>query len=213
MWRSMNGISKFVVILLLLMLVRAAGFAVDRYVAYRVAQRQSNSFVQEAAAALHYHDFDEAISIARRGKRSHIARLVVSALMDFRAAPPFLSRPEIIATAKAGMRRSAAIVRCDLKRGLSTLATIASTAPFVGLFGTEIGILDAFKGCEGSRQYCLSATAAGIAEALLTTALGMLVAVPHTVMRLSVNRLPATSRWLWGIAGSAQTIRSLPLLG
>jgi biopolymer transport protein ExbB/biopolymer transport protein TolQ len=65
-----------------------------------------------------------------------------------------------------------------MKRGLSGLATIGSTAPFVGLFGTVVGIINAFKGIESSKASGLSAVAGGISEALVTTALGLLVAVP-----------------------------------
>ena len=71
-------------------------------------------------------------------------------------------------------------VRLEMKRGLSGLATIACTAPLVGMFGTVIGIFDAFKGCGASRWVCLAATIEGICEALVTTALGLLVAVPAT---------------------------------
>jgi biopolymer transport protein ExbB/TolQ len=65
-----------------------------------------------------------------------------------------------------------------MKRGLSALATITSTAPFVGLFGTVIGIHDAFKGCGAPMWVCLAATLEGISDALVTTAAGLLVAVP-----------------------------------
>jgi biopolymer transport protein ExbB/biopolymer transport protein TolQ len=71
-----------------------------------------------------------------------------------------------------------AIVHAEMKRGLSALATIGSTAPFVGLFGTVVGILNAFKGIANSKATGLSAVAGGIAEALVTTAFGLLVAVP-----------------------------------
>src|SRR5216683_3169217 len=75
-------------------------------------------------------------------------------------------------------RLDVAIVHAEMKRGLSALATIGSTAPFVGLFGTVIGILNAFKGIETNKATGLSAVAGGIAEALVTTAFGLLVAVP-----------------------------------
>jgi biopolymer transport protein ExbB len=69
-------------------------------------------------------------------------------------------------------------VHAEMKRGLSGLATIESTAPFVGLFGTVVGIINAFKGIESTKATGLSAVAGGISEALVTTALGLLVAVP-----------------------------------
>jgi biopolymer transport protein ExbB/TolQ len=69
-------------------------------------------------------------------------------------------------------------IHADLKRGLGFLATIATTAPLVGLFGTTIGIMRAFRGCGAQKSYCLAATANGISEALISTAFGLLVAVP-----------------------------------
>ena len=84
----------------------------------------------------------------------------------------------MIEAAKRGLDRSIAIVHAEMKRGLSGLATIGSTAPFVGLFGTVVGIINAFKGISAAEGTGLSAVAGGISEALVTTALGLLVAVP-----------------------------------
>jgi biopolymer transport protein ExbB len=84
----------------------------------------------------------------------------------------------VIEAANRGLERSVAIVHAEMKRGLSGLATIGSTAPFVGLFGTVMGIINAFKGISASKATGLSAVAGGIAEALVTTALGLVVAVP-----------------------------------
>ena len=84
----------------------------------------------------------------------------------------------MVEAAKRGLDRSIAIVHAEMKRGLCGLATIGSTAPFVGLFGTVVGIINAFKGIEASKATGLSAVAGGIAEALVTTAFGLLVAVP-----------------------------------
>lgn len=69
-------------------------------------------------------------------------------------------------------------IHSDLRRGLAVLATIAATAPFVGLFGATLGIMNSFKGCSGPKEACMAATTRGISEALITTALGLLVAVP-----------------------------------
>ncbi len=89
-----------------------------------------------------------------------------------------VSESEVVEAAKRGLERSVAIVHAEMKRGLSGLATIGSTAPFVGLFGTVVGIINAFKGIQAEKATGLSAVAGGISEALVTTALGLLVAVP-----------------------------------
>jgi biopolymer transport protein ExbB/biopolymer transport protein TolQ len=78
--------------------------------------------------------------------------------------------------------RAEAIVRAELKRGVSGLATIGSTAPFVGLFGTVVGIINAFKGISNEKSTGLAAVAGGISEALVTTAIGLFVAIPAVVV-------------------------------
>src|SRR5512144_1326192 len=76
------------------------------------------------------------------------------------------------------VQRATAVNLADLKRGLSGLATIGSTAPFVGLFGTTFGIINAFHGMSVTGSGGIAAISAGIAEALITTAFGLFVAVP-----------------------------------
>jgi biopolymer transport protein ExbB/TolQ len=94
------------------------------------------------------------------------------------AAPAF-SDAQIVDAVKRALARSQRDIHADMKRGLSGLATIASTAPFVGLFGTVIGIMNGlFRGCGAPRAVCMAATANGVSEALVSTALGLLVAVP-----------------------------------
>jgi len=66
----------------------------------------------------------------------------------------------------------------ELRRGLGILATVGATAPFVGLLGTTMGIVNAFTGMAASGSGGLSAISAGVAEALITTAFGLLVAIP-----------------------------------
>jgi biopolymer transport protein ExbB/biopolymer transport protein TolQ len=134
--------------------------------------------VQQVAGALREGKLDEAISIAERNKKSHIAKVVATGLSEFQAASANMSEAEVVEAAKRGLDRSIAIVHADMKRGLSGMATIGSTAPFVGLFGTVVGIINAFKGISAEKATGLSAVAGGISEALVATALGLLVAIP-----------------------------------
>jgi biopolymer transport protein ExbB len=89
---------------------------------------------------------------------------------------------EDVEASKRALERAAAIVHAELKRGVSTLATIGSTAPFVGLFGTVVGIINAFKGISTEKSTGLGAVAGGISEALVTTAVGLFVAIPAVWM-------------------------------
>src|SRR5271167_1345340 len=178
MWGNMSIIAKLVVGLLFLLSAWSLGVMIDRVLMYNAARKQSRVFVQQVAGALREGKLDEAISIAERNKKSHIAKVVATGLSEFQAASAQVGDEEVIEAAKRGLERSVAIVHAEMKRGLSGLATIGSTAPFVGLFGTVMGIIGAFKGIANSKLTGLSAVAGGIAEALVTTALGLLVAVP-----------------------------------
>ena len=92
---------------------------------------------------------------------------------------PAFSDERIIDAAKRAFARSERNIHADMKQGLGGLATVASTASFVGLFGTVIGIMNAlYRGCGAPRAVCMAAAANGVSEALVSTALGLLVAVP-----------------------------------
>ena len=178
MWTSMGLLAKIVVVILFILSVYSFGVMIDRFLMYNNARKQSRLFVQQVAGALKDGKLDEAIAIAERNKKSHIAKVVATGLSEFQSASQQVSDAEVIEAAKRGLDRSVAIVHAEMKRGLSALATIGSTAPFVGLFGTVVGILNAFKGIAANKATGLSAVAGGIAEALVTTAFGLLVAVP-----------------------------------
>ncbi len=91
---------------------------------------------------------------------------------------PLLSGPEVIEAVKRGSRRSATVVHREMKRGLNSLATIASTAPFVGISGTVSGIVNSFPGCGADRSTCMAAVFERLSGSLVPTALGLLVAIP-----------------------------------
>ncbi len=175
---SMGWLARIVVGILFVLSIYSFGVMIDRALMYSAARKQSRIFVQQVAGALREGKLDEAISIAERNKKSHIAKVVATGLSEFQSASAQVSDAEVIDAAKRGLERSVAIVHAEMKRGLSALATIGSTAPFVGLFGTVVGIINAFKGIQAEKATGLSAVAGGIAEALVTTAFGLLVAIP-----------------------------------
>lgn len=176
--KSMGTLARIVVGILFVLSIYSFGVMIDRALMYSAARKQSRVFVQQVAGALREGKLDEAISIAERNKKSHIAKVVATGLSEFQSASQQVSDAELIDAARRGLERSVAIVHAEMKRGLSALATIGSTAPFVGLFGTVVGIINAFKGIQAEKATGLSAVAGGIAEALITTAFGLLVAVP-----------------------------------
>jgi biopolymer transport protein ExbB/biopolymer transport protein TolQ len=179
LWTQMGALAKAVVILMFIMSAWSIGVMIDRLMAYSAARKQSRAFAPAVAGALREGKLDEAVKIADRYKKSHLAKVVVAGLQEFQAHQMSSEIPgEEIEASKRALERAEAIVHAELKRGVSGLATIGSTAPFVGLFGTVVGIINAFKGIETTKATGLSAVAGGISEALVTTALGLLVAVP-----------------------------------
>jgi len=122
---------------------------------------------------------DEAIALGEQNSKSHLAKVLIPGLHELQAHSKSKEIPgETIEAAKRALDRATAIGIEDLKRGLGGLATIGSTAPFVGLFGTTIGIINAFQGMKTEETAGIAAVAGGIAEALVTTAFGLFVAVP-----------------------------------
>ena len=183
MWNQMLWPARLVVIIMFIMSAWSIGVMIDRWLAYSAARKQSRAFAPAVAGALREGKLDEAIKIAERHKKSHLAKVVTAGLQEFSAheASADISG-EIIEASRRALERAEAIVGAELKRGLGGLATIGSTAPFVGLFGTVIGIINAFRGIASEKSAGLGAVSAGISEALVTTAIGLFVAVPAVWM-------------------------------
>jgi biopolymer transport protein ExbB len=183
LWNNMGMLAKCVVIVMFIMSAWSIGVMIDRLMAYSAAKKQSRAFAPAVAGALREGKLDEAIKIADRYKKSHLAKVVVAGLQEFQAhqASSEISGEEVEASKRA-LERSEAIVHAELKRGVSSLATIGSTAPFVGLFGTVVGIINAFKEMATQKTAGIAAIAGGISEALVTTAIGLFVAVPAVWM-------------------------------
>lgn len=179
MWHSMGWLPKAVVFVLLIMSVWSLAVMIDRALYFSAARKQSREFAPRVAGALKEGRLDEAIKIADRNKKSHLAEVVTAGLQEFRnyGSGGTVSEEQVEASQRA-LERSEAIVHAKLKRGLGGLATIGAVAPFIGLFGTVIGILDAFQQIAAQHTTGLDAVAGGISEALVTTAFGLFVAIP-----------------------------------
>src|SRR5579883_1045492 len=192
-WGSMSIIAKVVVAILFIMSAWSLGVMIDRWIAYNAARKQSRQFAPAVAGALREGKLDEAIKIADRFNKSHLAKVVVAGLQEFKAHQLSSDIPgEDIEASRRAIERAEAIVHAELKRGVSSLATIGSTAPFVGLFGTVVGIINAFKGISTQKSTGLGAVAGGISEALVTTAVGLFVAIPAVWMfNYFTNRIEA----------------------
>src|SRR5206468_492149 len=195
MWGNMGFAAKAVVVLLAVMSAWSIGVMIDRYIAFSQTRKQSREFAPAVGGCLKEGKIEEAISVAEQNKKSHLAKVVEAGLQEFRAHA--VSREiagEQIESSRRACERAEAIVNAELKRGLSGLATIGATAPFVGLFGTTVGIINAFKDMSTAKTAGLAAVAGGISEALVTTAFGLFVAVPAVwAYNIFTNKVEAFS--------------------
>ena len=184
-WREMLGhtgwIAWGVLAILMLMSIYSIAVMVERYLTFKAATRQSREFVPRAAEMLKTAQLEDALQLSKHYRKSHLAVVINSGLQELAATPPTTASRQM-RKVKRALRRAAAMKTADLQRGLSSLATVGSTAPFVGLFGTVIGIIDAFQEMNAEASAGLTTVAGGISEALITTAFGLVVAVPAVWM-------------------------------
>lgn len=180
MWSSMGPVPKIVVFLLLGMSIYAIGVGVERLIVFSKAKKQSNILLRLIGKLWQEGKVEESIKVSsdKKFKNSHLARVLVAGLneLEFQedSNAPYAEKVE---SAKRAIERATIKGLVEYKRGLSGLATIGSVGPFVGLFGTVFGVITAFQGMGATGSGGIGAIAAGIAEALVTTAFGIVVAV------------------------------------
>ncbi len=168
-----------VIIILLIQSIFLIAVGIERWLTYNKAKAQSRQYAPKVAQALKNSNIDEAINISDKHKDSHLAMVVSSGLKEFSAhqGNDEISGDEMEASKRA-LQRAIAVKTAELKRGLSGLATVGSTAPFVGLFGTVVGIIGAFVRLAANESAGIGLVGGAIAEALVATAFGIGVAVP-----------------------------------
>lgn len=180
MFQAMSVLAKVVSFLLIALSIVSIYLLVERTLFYRKAKSLSKAVAPKLADLLKAGQIKEALALATKKeyKASHLARVTAAASTEFlEGGTTGLSFDQQIETAERGTERAASIFNQELKRGLSVLATIATSSPFIGLFGTISGIINAFKGMAATGSGGIAAVASGIAEALVTTAFGIAVAV------------------------------------
>jgi len=162
--------------------VYSVGMIVDKHLRFRSALRQSQTFKPMFGKLLHGGQIQEVIDAARKHPHCHVAQVVSAGILEYEGVRQAGGNPasslELVTSA---LEDSKAEMLLQLKRGLGGLATIGSTAPFIGLFGTVVGIINAFRGIATTGSGGMAAVSGGIAEALVATALGIFVAIPAVV--------------------------------
>jgi len=184
MWASMGYVAKGVAFVLLIMSMWSLGVGIERFFTYTQARNQSKLFAPQVAKHLKDGRLKDAIALAssKNYRYSHLAKVVLAGLQEYQfqqeSGAAGLQREDLMDTVRRSIQRASALTASDLKKGVSALATIGSTAPFVGLLGTVVGVITAFQGIAASGSGGIGAVSAGIAEALVETALGLVVAIP-----------------------------------
>jgi biopolymer transport protein TolQ len=178
---QMSWLGVCVVVVLLVMSIYSIAVILERWLTFRSAARQSREFVTRAAELLRTARLDDALKLSQTYPRSHLAVVVNSGLQELAGAGGGKAGRQM-RKARRALRRATAMKTAELQRGLSALATVGSTAPFVGLFGTVLGIIDAFQSMNQEQTAGFTAVAGGLSEALVTTAFGILVAIPAVWM-------------------------------
>ncbi len=181
LWATMGLIAKGVVITLIILSIWSLAVGVERFIYYSIVKKQSKELAPKLARLLKEEKVDEAITLSTRSKfrRSHLGKVVSAGLQEYQHQSELgVSIEARIEASQRAIERATVKVNKELKRGLNALATIASTSPFIGLFGTVFGIINAFHSMAITGAGGIGTVAAGIAEALVTTGTGIFVAVP-----------------------------------
>jgi len=179
LWAQMAGFARGIVIVLAIMSIWSLSISFKKWWDLYQAQGETRKFAPEFSQFLEEDNLAEATNLSERYTKSHVARVLGGALTEIR---PLIQDGSVtvsdINSAERAVEREMLMTVTDLKRGLGVLATVGATAPFVGLLGTTMGIVNAFTGMANSGSGGLAAISGGIAEALITTAFGLLVAIP-----------------------------------
>ncbi len=183
MWNAMGWFAKGIAYVLFFMSMLSFGVAIERIYTYMQARKQSKLFAPQVAKALKEGRLKDAIALAgkKEYRYSHLAKVVLAALQEYQYSQEGgekMSKEDTVDTVRRAIQRASALTGSDLKKMVSALATIGATAPFVGLLGTVVGVINAFQGIASTGSGGIGAVSAGIAEALVETALGLLVAIP-----------------------------------
>lgn len=181
LWSDAGYFAKGIVILLAIMSVYSLTITIQKLIKIKKSEAATRKFAPQFSRAIQEENIEQAITMAEKNKDSHVARVLGGALAEVK--PLLRDRATITAadinSAERAVERQMMITLAEFKRGSGVLGTVGSTAPFVGLLGTTMGIVNAFQAMSaGGASGGLAGIGAGIAEALITTAFGLMVAIP-----------------------------------
>ena len=183
LWEQMGVSVKILMGLLALMSMASVGVYFERLFTFTQATNQSKAFAPAVAKHLKDGKLKEAIQMAgtKNYRYSHLGKVVSAGLQEYQFqqdAGVEMTKDDVVDSVRRSIQRATALTSSDLKKGMGILATIGSTAVFVGLLATTLGVINAFQGIAATGSGGLGAVSGGISEALVGTAIGLFVAIP-----------------------------------
>src|SRR3989454_2343134 len=177
-WMQMGFLAKTVAMFLILMSIYSLGLFIERFLLFRAAKKQSIEYLPVATKALREGNYKLAVETAKRFNKSHLAKVLAAGLEQFMFEKSEQPTHDAVESVRLAVERAAALTTAEMKRGLGGLATIGATAPFVGLFGTVVGIINAFTGMAATGSGGIGAVSAGVARGPPTPPVGAGAAPP-----------------------------------
>jgi biopolymer transport protein ExbB/biopolymer transport protein TolQ len=183
LWEQMGFAVKSLMFILAIMSMWSMGVFFERLFTFMQATKQSKAFAPQVAKHLKDGRLKDAIAVSqsKNYKYSHLGKVVLAGLQEYqfqKESGVDLTRDDLVDSVHRAIQRATSLTASDLKKGMGMLATIGATAVFVGLLGTTLGVINAFQGIAATGSGGLGAVSAGIAEALVGTAIGLFVAIP-----------------------------------
>ncbi len=183
LWVQMGTMVRLLMGLLALMSMWSVGVFFERLFTFSQATKQSKTFAPQVAKHLKDGKLKDAIAVSqsKNYRYSHLSKVVLAGLQEYQFQQDTgvdLEKDDLVDSVRRAIQRAAALTSSDLKKGMGALATIGSTAVFVGLLATTLGVINAFQGIATTGSGGLGAVSGGISEALVGTAVGLFVAIP-----------------------------------
>ena len=183
LWQQMGTAVRLLMAVLAIMSMWSVGVFFERLFTFYQATKQSKTFAPQVAKHLKNAKLKDAIAVSqsKNYRYSHLSKVVLAGLQEYQFQQDSgieMSRDDIVDSVRRAIQRAAALTSADLKKGMAALATIGSTAVFVGLLATTLGVINAFQGIAATGSGGLGAVSGGISEALVGTAVGLFVAIP-----------------------------------
>jgi len=183
LWEQMGFSVKALMGVLAIMSMWSVGVFFERLFTFSQATKQSKTFAPQVAKHLKDGKVKDAIAVSgsKNYKYSHLAKVVQAGLQEYQFTQESgvtMEKDDVVDGVRRAIQRASALVAADLKKGMAVLATIGSTAVFVGLLATTLGVINAFQGIATTGSGGLGAVSGGISEALVGTAVGLFVAIP-----------------------------------